>query len=307
MSSTSNILVIGAGELGTYVLQALARHPLRSKNTTISVLLRESSITTDKSKAERNEALRRLGITFTPGDLTGDSEEKLSLIFKEFEVVICCAGYMAESGLQIKVSKAVLAARVPFYVPWQFGLDYEAIGRGYKQYMFDEQLDVRDLLRSQSATRWCALSTGLFSSVLFPPVSGLVDMEHKVVYVLEDWNNRFTTTTPEDIGKFTAEIVLGRERDALFEKGPICVAGDTVSYQDVADIVEETTGQRFTRKLLTLKQTDDELQAGLTAAGVCHNVLARGRGILFDKADLWVPRAGVKTATLREFAPKYLL
>ncbi|KIA75551.1 NmrA-like family protein [Aspergillus ustus] len=311
MSSISSILVLGAGELGTYVLHSLAQHPLRSQTTTISVLLRESSINSnDESKAMRLVALRNLGITFTSGDLVQDSEDELSSTFRNFDVVICCTGYMAASGLQLKISRAVLSAGVPFYVPWQFGMDYEAIGRGYQQYMFDEQLNVRDLLRAQTGsnnTRWVALSTGLFSSVIFPPIGGLVDMEKRVVYGVGDWNRQFSTTTPEDIGKFTAELVLGPERDTLFAvNGPVYVAGDTVSYNDVAHIVEDVAGQSFTRRLLTLEETEHDMNTELTAARICRNVLARGRGALFQDTDLWTPSAGLKVSSLDDFAKRYL-
>ncbi|KAF7594609.1 hypothetical protein BBP40_008876 [Aspergillus hancockii] len=121
MSTPRSILVIGGGELGTYILQALAHHPHRQDHTIISVLLPESSINaTEPSKSARISSLRKLGTTFTPDGLIGDSEEKLSSILKEFEIVICCTGYMAQSGLQIKISKAVIAASVPYYIPWQF-------------------------------------------------------------------------------------------------------------------------------------------------------------------------------------------
>ena len=67
--------------------------------------------------------------------------------------------------------RATLQAGVKRYLPWQFGLDYDAIGRGSGQDLFDEQIDVRDLLRSQQGqegeTEWVIVSTGLFLSFLF--------------------------------------------------------------------------------------------------------------------------------------------
>ncbi|CAI7648071.1 unnamed protein product, partial [Penicillium discolor] len=304
MSISRSILVIGAGELGTYVLQALAHHPHR-QDTTISVLLRESSINAkEPSKAERIESFPKLGITCTPSDLTLDSEEKLASIFTKFEVVICCTGYMAQSGLQIKISKDILAAQVPYYIPWQFGMDYKAIGR--ESGMFDEQLDVKGLLRSQNTSRWLALATGFFTSVIFPPVGGLVDMENKVVYGSENWDNRFVITTTKDIGRFTAEIVLGPERDVVFVNGPVYVAGDTASYRDVANAMEEVTGEKFTRKLFTRKEAQDDLRENLTVGNICRSVFAQGKGFLFDPKDIWVPRAPLKTTTLRDFAEEHV-
>lgn len=304
MSISRSILVIGAGELGTYVLQALAYHPHR-QDTTISVLLRESSINAkEPSKAERIESFRKLGITCTPSDLTLDSEEKLASIFTKFEVVICCTGYMAQSGLQIKISKAVFAAQVPYYIPWQFSMDYEAIGR--ESGMFDEQLDVKELLRSQNTTRWLALATGVVTSVIFPPVEGLVDMENKVVYGSENWDNRFVITTTKDVGRFTAEIVLGPERDAVFVNGPVYIAGDTASYRDVANAMEEVTGEKFTRKLFTQKEAQDDLRENLTVGNICRSAFAQGKSFLFDPKDLWVPRAPLETTTLRDFAEEHV-
>ena len=55
------------------------------------------------------------------------------------------------AGTQLKLAHAVLGVKggnVKRYVPWQFGVDYDIIGRGSAQELFDEQLGVRDLLRS---------------------------------------------------------------------------------------------------------------------------------------------------------------
>jgi len=62
------------------------------------------------------------------------------------------------------------------YFPWQFGVDYDVIGRGSAQDLFDEQLDVRDLLRGQSGTEWVVVSTGMFMSFLFEPWFGVVEV-----------------------------------------------------------------------------------------------------------------------------------
>ncbi|KAJ5602403.1 hypothetical protein N7537_005359 [Penicillium hordei] len=80
MGIPRSILVIEAGELGTYILRAPAHHPHRY-DTTISTLLRESSHNAkEPSKADRIESFRKLGITFTPSDLTLDSKGKLTSI-----------------------------------------------------------------------------------------------------------------------------------------------------------------------------------------------------------------------------------
>jgi hypothetical protein len=69
-----------------------------------------------------------------------------------------------------------LQARIPRYFPWQFGVDFDVIGRGSPQDIFDAQLDVRELLRSQQQTEW-VISTGMFMSYLFEPEFGVVDLQ----------------------------------------------------------------------------------------------------------------------------------
>lgn len=65
----------------------------------------------------------------------------------------------------MKLAKAALQSGVPRYFPWQFGVDFEVIGRGGPQDIFDAQLDVRELLRGQTATEWVIISTGMFIAI----------------------------------------------------------------------------------------------------------------------------------------------
>jgi hypothetical protein len=155
MSENSSILVLGAGELGMAVLRGLAGRAARSPGTTLTVLLRPSTITSQDPAKHRDIAeLRYLGVELLPGDLVEGSVADLSALFKDFHTVIGCTGFVAGRGIQLKLARAALNAGVRRYFPWQFGVDYDAIGRGSAQDLFDEQLDVRDLLRLQGRTEW---------------------------------------------------------------------------------------------------------------------------------------------------------
>ena len=65
------------------------------------------------------------------------------------------------------------------YFPWQFGVDYDVVGTGSGQQVWDEQLEVRHLLRAQKATEWVIVSTGIFTSYLFDSGFGVVDAPPK--------------------------------------------------------------------------------------------------------------------------------
>lgn len=307
MTLSSQILVIGAGELGIQVLRSLVAHPRCI--STVAVLLRPASInSSNPAKQKEIEILRGLGLRLIPGDIVQDSEESLASIFAGYDTIICCTGFVSGQGVQVRLTRAVLAAKVSRFVPWQFGVDYDAIGRGSPQDLFDEQLDVRDLLRSQSQTRWAIISTGMFTSFLFEPSFGVVDLENATVCALGGFEVQVTVTTPEDIGMITAEIVLGEESDALFADRAIFVGGDTVSYEDVACIVESLVHKPVHRKILSVEDAlaalAKEPDNGLLKY---QAVFGQGRGVAWTLDNAWNRQRGMQVTTAKAWAESNLL
>ena len=136
--------MLGAGELGMTALRARAPRAADA-GITVSVLLRPSTISSpDADEREEIAELRMLGVAVVPGDLAGASIPDLAQQFAPHDEVLSCIGFAAGGGTRLKLAKAALQAGVRRYVPWQFGVDYDALGRGSAQNLFDEQLDVRD-------------------------------------------------------------------------------------------------------------------------------------------------------------------
>jgi len=297
---TSNILVLGAGELGMAVMASLA-HTAPS-TTQISVLLRSSSITNPPpSKAAEHATLRSLNIVLVPGDVATSSIPTLASLFKPYNLIISCLGFACGPGSQVKISQAVLQAGVPRYFPWQFGADYDIIGRGSAQTLFDEQLDVRDLLRSQNGTEWVIVSTGMFTSFLFESYFGVVDLEahngRGVVRALGDWENKVTLTTAEDIGKLTAAIVF---QEPKFRNEVVYIASDTVSYGQVAEAVDEVLGRQVERELWTVDYLKEELRKDPESAlGKYRVVFAEGKGCFWEKDRTFNRKRGIEVEDLR--------
>ena len=214
-------------------------------------------------------------------------------------MVISCLGFSSGRGSQIKLARAVLAAGVQRYYPWQFGVDYDAIGRGSAQDLFDEQLDVRDLLRGQSATEWVIVSTGLFTSFLFEEYFGVVEWEKGVVRALGGWENEVTVTTPEDIGKVMAEIV---KEEASVRNMVLYTAGETVKYGTVADVVEKVKGEKVTRETWSVEQLKRDLESDPDNAVKKYRVVfAEGRGVSWNKEKTYNWQKGIKLESLREW------
>jgi hypothetical protein len=299
MSLVQSILVIGAGELGTAVLENLASHA-KGSSSNITVLLRNSTINTSNlsRKAELNH-LKLLGIEFLSGDIVSSNETELATLFKPFDTIIGCTGMVGGPGLQTKLAQAVLAAKVKRYIPWQFGVDYDVIGHGSDQDLFTEQLEVRALLRNQSTTNWVIVSTGLFMSFLFEEVFGVVTKDKRTVRALGSWENTVTVTHVEDIGKMTAVVVFDEPelRDEV-----VYTAGDTISYKEVAKVVEGVYGFEVKREEWTVPYLKDTLREdpdnGIKKYRV---VFAEGKGVAWGKEKTLNEKKGIALQTVDQW------
>ncbi|QCI63234.1 aromatic alcohol reductase [Phreatobacter stygius] len=275
-------LVIGAGELGMAMIRALSARRGSAGAGSLNVLLRPVPADRAHGEPDRLAAkLRQMGVEIIRADLATETEEGLAAIFADFPVVICCAGFVGGAGTQRKITAAVLKAGVERYVPWQFGVDYDAVGRGSGQDVWDEQLDVREMLRAQARTHWTIVSTGMFTSFLFEPSFGLVDLEKGRVHALGSWDHRLTVTIPEEIGRLTVAIL---EHEPRIDDTVVFVAGDTFSYAQLAGMVEQHLGRPVERILWRM----DTLLAEVTAhpedgMRKYHLAFARRTGVAWDK------------------------
>ncbi|KAF2170132.1 hypothetical protein M409DRAFT_19737 [Zasmidium cellare ATCC 36951] len=290
-----SILVLGLGELGHEVVKSLAHHPKRG-TTTLSVLLRSQNPT-------HLQLLRAWNITPVFADVVQDSPATLAKLFSNYHTVLCCVGMYAPPETQPKIARAALEGGVQRYFPWQYGIDYDVVGRNSSQNLFDSQLDVRELLRGQSAMKWVIVSTGMFISFLFEPAFGLVGEGRDVVMGIGGWGNEITVTAPVDIGRVTAEIALGHEG----VEGVVFVSGDTVSMGRLADVVEGVMGRKVERVLKTVPELKKELEeAPEDSMRKYRVVFAEGKGVAWSKAESFNEVQGITTQTVEEWARENL-
>ncbi|CAA9331521.1 Putative oxidoreductase [uncultured Leptolyngbya sp.] len=255
------------------------------------------------SKQRDIAELRSLGVKFLPGDLTGSTAD-LSALFRDFHTVIGCTGFVAGSGIQRKLARAALDAGVKRYVPWQFGVDYDVIGRGSAQDLFDEQLDVRDLLRSQDQTEWVIISTGIFTSFLFEPSFGVVDLAQNSIHALGSWDTAVTVTTPADIGTLTAEILFAEPRVV---NRIVYTAGDTVTYARLADIVDSVLDQKVQRVEWSVPKLRGELAHDPDNFIRKYRVVfAEGRGVAWEVDKTFNAQRGIEVLGVESWAQQNL-
>ena len=306
MSHANSMLVLGAGELGMAMLRSLSHRAAQVPGISIAALLRQSTIDSrDPAKQKDIAELRSLGIELVAGDLAEQSEESLAAVFERFHTVISCTGFVGGSGVQRKLARAALKAGVERYFPWQFGVDYDVIGRGSPQNLFDEQLDVRDLLRSQDQTEWVIVSTGMFTSFLFEPSFGVVDLERNTVNALGSWDNGVTVTTADDIGALTAAIVFAEPRivDQI-----VYIAGDTITYRQLADAVDALLDLNVHRTEWSVPELKRELAADPdNSIKKYRAVFAEGKGVAWDKSQTFNAQRGIAARGLEDWMRANLL
>lgn len=137
---------------------------------------------------------------------------------------------------------------------------------------------------------------------LFKPAFGIVDLQNATVCALGSFDNRVTVTTPADIGRFTAEIVLEDDTEALFAGRVIYLGGDTLSYEQLAQLVEEIVQEPVTRRVLAVS----DVQAALVrdpdnGLRKYQAVFGQGRGVAWDLAETWNHQRGFQATTAREW------
>lgn len=302
-SDRRDLLVLGAGQLGMAVLRALAPRAAELRQSVTVVVSPHTLSSSTSGNMESLDALRVLGIEVIGFDLTSDAAA-LEVLFERYRTVINCTGFVAGPGTQLKITRAALEAGVERYFPWQFGVDYDVVGQGSGQPVFDEQYEVRQLLRAQRQTEWVIVSTGMFTSFLFEPEFGVVNLTAKTIHGLGSWDTKVTVTTPEDIGSLTTEILLAEPR---IVDQVVFVAGDTISYGELVDVIERVTGQTFEKTLWTL----DKLRSDLALAP--DNVMVRyraafalGDGMWWDKAGTFNVQYNIETVDVEHYLPRLL-
>ncbi|NSL85844.1 aromatic alcohol reductase [Chitinophaga sp. Mgbs1] len=296
-----SFLIIGTGEVGMAMLRSLYDYRQdHGKNFSIGVLVQSSRLGEDE--VSRHPAFK--DVIIVGADLQEDSHDTLAAIFSKYDTVICCSGFSAGAGIQVKITEAVLAAGVKRYIPWQFGVDYDRIGRGSAQPTFDEQLDVRDLLRKQSNTRWIIVSTGMITSFLFREDFGVISLSRRIVHALGSWEHSLTLTSCEDIAALTVAVLFHTPQ--ILDQ-VVFVAGDTVTFTEIADKMEHLFQTKFERVLWRVSDLERALQQHPEDQLLRYRLVFTNPGVTWPLADTFNERNRIPTMNITEWATRNIL
>jgi hypothetical protein len=117
---------------------------------------------------------------------------------------------------------------------------------------------------------------------------------------IREYASQVTVTTAEDIGSLTAEILRVQPRIA---NQVVYIAGDTLTYEQLADIVERVTGKPVDRDVWSIRHLLDDLGRHPTDHMRKYRaVFAQGRGVAWPKAQTFNAVRGISTITAEEWA-----
>lgn len=257
-------------------------------------------------------------MNFQPLDIEAASTSSITatLVALAATTVIHAGGMTLAPGTQLKLTRAVLAApTVSLYLPWQYGVDYDVIGREAGGGLFAEQLDVRDALRVQSRVQWLIVSCGVFMSFLLEQFWGVVVRDSdggrvSKVRALGGWEHVVTATEVGDIGRVVAELVVGDggEAEAL-ESRCVYIAGESMTYSEFVDLVERCVGvgggegnTLMDRELWTTEELKSKSSENKSDKLLKYRVVfSEDRGLAWPVKGTYNERKGMKMMGLEEY------
>lgn len=300
MAPATQILLIGAGELGTAFLPHLSTLP-------------STQITVGVRTPHKYDHLSSPNVSLLPLDMTGASDA-LSYTFANYDIVISATGFGQSEGTLLKLAKEILRAgqlrknsggQKLWFFPWQWGVDYDITGDGQGLMpLFGEQVAVRNMLRAEaveSNVKWTIVSTGIFMSFLFEQFWGIVDREdgNITVRALRNWEHRVSVTNVADIGRILARVLLG---DVEAENKILYTAGDTVTYKDLADTVERVVGKHIRREEWSTLHLEAELAKEPNDLIRKYRLVFARDGVEWDKEGTVNDRLGIPVMGIETYA-----
>lgn len=252
-ASRINVLVTGYGNIGTPILRAMT-NPHFSSRISPFVLIRPASLT-DPSKKQAIDQVRAMnGVTIVEGDLESDVATLTALLQKAAirTVVSVVSGYQIER--QLPLVEAAKAAGVRHFIPSEFGVDTEATPvDGMWGPFLKPKIAVQKALK-EAGMDYTLLFVGLFTEffVLYP-IAG-VDLQNGAIAAPGSWETKVSTTSLEEAGWLTAvAVVEPRARNARL------YSGDTVTYKQLADMLDTARGKPLQRSIRTAADAKAEV------------------------------------------------
>jgi len=272
-ASRINVLVTGYGNIGTPILKALTSSEFSERIRTF-VLIRPASLSDPRKKAAIDQVRALNGVTVLEGDLEA-GVPALTAVLKAAAIhtVVGVVGGL-QIAQQLPLVKAAKAAGVRHFIPSEFGVDSEATPiDGLWGPFVHAKKEVATAVKA-AGLDYSLLYVGVFTEFLVGyPIAG-VDLQRGMVAAPGSWQARVTTTPIEEAAWLTAAAVVDPQA-----RNATLYSGETVTYQQLADMVDAARGKPVERRIRTVDEAHKAVDANTNDfAARLVSVLADGRG-----------------------------
>ena len=232
---TQTVLVAGAtGRLGGRV----AHHLLGQPGTRVRLLVRDPA-----AKEAQLAPLVGRGAEVVEGSLS--DPDALERATRGVDVIVSAVqgGPDVMVGGQVALAEAGKRNGARRIVPSNYALDLFKATPG-EHPLFDLRREADERIAATGLEQVNVLQ-GAFMDLLLPG-GGAIDLEAGTVTYWGDGTRPTEVTTTEDTARMVARVAL----DTSVRGGKFAFAGDLISFQEAADVIEAQTGRRLERRSL---------------------------------------------------------
>ncbi|KAI9059755.1 NAD-P-binding protein [Trametes sanguinea] len=238
MSALTHSVAIlgGTGGLGQHISLAFLTE-FRSSFPTVRVLTRDPSSTAAQEIAGKRATLVKLDESNLP--------RLLDEAFKDIDVVINALPVHISDETKQAAIDAAARSNAKVYFLDEFGQDHRVEGfPGFDHpELINKQRIAAETRKQLKGKKVIALYCGLFFDYSLTPVLG-VDVEKNVYSAYGSPSQRSSTTSKTDVARSVARLASLALDPATAHKVPdeVRIAGATVSYEEIRDIVARVKG-----------------------------------------------------------------
>lgn len=139
----------------------------------------------------------------------------------------------------------------------------------------------------------------MFTSFLFEEHVGLVDVAGHTLCALGDAEHALTLTTPEDIGMLTAMIFF---HSPTIENEIVYIAGDTITYQQLANLLSQHYGVNFSLRVYDLPHLQAAVERSPRDNSAAYRLaFARRNGVAWSKSATYNARNKIAVTDVKQW------
>ena len=248
-SARLQVLVIGYGRLGGYILHSLTTSPHDSQ-VHVHLLVKPASLI-DPTKRALFEPFIARGVTIIEGDVA-DGPQALTplLTAHSIRTVVNAAMTWPPTDVDTAVLEASLAAGVRHLIPSDYGMSAEDMDDSSPMWAVRYRAKAaQHAVIRQSGLDWTFFATGGFAELLFKNNVFGVELAARSVKAPVSFDTRVTHTSIRDIGQLVAHAVLDPAA-----RNAVLYTGEEYTYEQVAAALERATGEAVTRVVVSVEE-----------------------------------------------------